>query len=215
MDLSWPIAWSSLVRVWSFLIRDPCNCPELQSPVGGSRKECGWVEVLGDVRRREQRRTLVPPKSRWNTESWTPAGNTLASLAETSRTDLIQTPSSQEVYICATLCSFLIWTSLYSMQLAGMEWHHPPTGEGLAVQKGWMVYAVDKAEPGFDLRFFWFYVQILCLYGLPCYHACFCTCAFIHAQLVKGKWCWDKEKTVLVHTHFILSKETWNDECRN
>lgn len=94
--------------LWASLIRDPCTCPRFLSPLCGSRSEgVIGVQFLGDVRRRKQRKTLYLLNHPGTPKSRTAAGNAHVSLSQSSQTDLIQIPSSQEIYIGAAL-QFLV-----------------------------------------------------------------------------------------------------------
>lgn len=78
-----------------------------ESPVRQQEWGGDWGSVSWWCKEKEAKKYPVPPKSSKNSKSWTVAGNTHVSLSQLSQTDLIQIPSSQEIYIGAALHSFL------------------------------------------------------------------------------------------------------------
>ena len=66
-----------------------------------------WGSVSWWHKEKEAKKDPVPPKSSRNSKSWTAAGNAHVCLSQSSQTDLIQIPSSQEIYIGTALHSFL------------------------------------------------------------------------------------------------------------
>ena len=147
------------------LIRDSCTCPRFLSPLWGSRNEgVIGVQFLAEIRRRKQRKTLYL-LNRLGTPRAELQLATPMSLCH-SRAKLTSFkfhPPRKFILVLSSTVSYLNLQRIHATIRHGTL---PYRREDLAVQRSWMIHAVDKAftsEPGLDLNIFHFQAQFLSL----------------------------------------------------
>lgn len=174
-----------------------------ESPVRQQEWGGDWGSVSWWRKEKEAEKDPVPPKSSRNSQE--PNCSWQRPCLCHSRAKLTSFKFHPPRKFILVLCSTV---SCLNLQIIHATIRHGTLSyrrEDLAVQRSWMIHAVDKAftgEPGLDL-FPTSTLNSFPHYGLLYSHSCFCKSGLAHAQLVKEKWCWFNEEIVLVHIHTV------------